>query len=162
MSSDTNLEIINHCTMEIASCAINDELKNQLKDQCYDVIACMHEAHNDLGPGMPEYIYQEALDMVLKEHGFSPEKEYQHHPIFHGQEMKAHIRLDLMVPTEGGNIIVECKALTEITSREQYQLFAYLRATEFPIGILVNFGTWPKAQIQRFYYDKDAKTIQPF
>ena len=148
--------------MDIRPVVQSDELKSWLKDQCYDVIACMHETHKDLGPGMPEYIYQEALAITLGEHGHKPIKEYQHHPIYHGQELEAHMRMDIMVPTSEGNIVVECKAIAEITSREQYQLFGYLRATEFPIGILVNFGTWPKAQIQRFYYDKATKSIQPF
>jgi GxxExxY protein len=148
--------------MELSKLAIPDELKSKLKAQCYDVIACMHETHKDLGPGMPEYIYQEALVTALCEHGHLPLKEHRHHPIFHGKEMDACMKMDIVIPMDEGNIVVECKALSEITAREQFQLYGYLRATEYPIGILVNFGTWPKAQIQRFYYDKATKTIHPF
>ena len=148
--------------MEICATPIPEELKEKLKDHCYDVIACMHEAHKDLGPGMPEYIYQEALMTSLSEHGHTAFKEYTHHPVFHGSVMDSFVKMDVMVPMKESNIIVECKAIAEISSREQFQLFGYLRATEFPIGILVNFGTWPKAQIQRFYYNKKEKTIQAF
>lgn len=60
--------------------------------------------------------------------------------------------LDLMMPMNRGNVIIECKSIKELSSRERYQTFGYLRATEFPIAILVNFGSWPKAEIERYYY----------
>ena len=34
-------------------------------------------------------------------------------------------------------------------------VYVILRGTSFPIAILVNFGTWPKAQIERYYYHDD-------
>lgn len=49
-------------------------------------------------------------------------------------------------------IIVECKAITQLSEWEHYQTFGYLRATKFPIAILVNFGTERRAQIERYHY----------
>jgi len=46
--------------------------------------------------------------------------------------------------------------------RERYQLYGYLRGTGFPIGILVNFGSWPKAEIERYYYNPTTKEIRAF
>ena len=60
--------------------------------------------------------------------------------------------MDLVVESPVGNIIVECKALTVLTEKEHYQTFGYLRATGWPIAILVNFGTERRAQIERFHY----------
>ena len=40
------------------------------------------------------------------------------------------------------------------TEKEHYQTFSYLRATKFPIAILVNFGTDRRAQIERFHYNE--------
>ena len=60
--------------------------------------------------------------------------------------------MDLVVESSMGNIIVECKELTQLTEKEHYQIFGYLRATQFPIGILVNFGTDRRAQIERYHY----------
>ena len=61
-------------------------------------------------------------------------------------------RTELVVESAAGNIIVECKAITQLSEREHYQTFGYLRATKFPIAILVNFGTERRAQIERYHY----------
>lgn len=149
-------------TLSIERAPINPELRQQLKNHVYPVIGCIQNAHSNLGPGMPEYIYQEALTTELTAHGFLPEKEYQHHPIYRGQTMASYLKMDVMIPMEQGNVIVECKAIMELGEKERYQLYGYLRGTEFPIGILVNFGTWPKAQVERYYYDRVTKVIRAF
>ncbi len=68
--------------------------------------------------------------------------------------------MDLVVESEKGNIIIECKALSALTEKEHYQTIGYLRGTGWPIAILVNFGTSPKAQIERFYCENGV--IQVF
>ena len=148
--------------MEYVPSPVQEPLRKQLIDFSYPYIACMIAVHKDLGRGMPEYLYQEALKICLEEHGFKVHKEYIHHPVFHGKTLNSFLKMDLVVETNRGNIVVECKAIKGISDVEQYQLFGYLRGTEFPIGILVNFGTWPKAQIQRYYYDKNTGEIHPF
>ena len=60
--------------------------------------------------------------------------------------------MDMVVMMPRGNVIIECKSIKTITDKEQFQTFGYLRGTLFPIAILVNFGTWPKAQIERYYF----------
>lgn len=65
--------------------------------------------------------------------------------------MKAYLKMDLVVESPIGNIIIECKALTQLTEREHYQTFGYLRGTGWPVAILVNLGAHPKAQIERYY-----------
>ena len=148
--------------MDLSNVTISPELKEQLVKHCYDIIGCIHETHKDLGPGMPEYIYQEALTITLREHGFEPQKEYIHHPVYHGKELESYLKMDVMVPLPKGNVIIEAKAIKELSPKELYQTFGYLRGTEFPIAILVNFGTWPKAQIQRYYYNRETKLINAF
>ena len=76
----------------------------------------------------------------------------KYHPMFMGEPLEAYLKMDLVVESAAGNIIVECKALTQLTEKEHYQTFGYLRATKFPIAILVNFGTDRRAQIERFHY----------
>lgn len=148
--------------MEISKVALTKEIREKLISYCYDVIGCIQVTHKELGPGMPEYIYQEALVISLQEKGYSPLKEYIHHPLFHGKELKSYQKMDIMIPMPKGNIIIECKAIKELKFEEQYQTWGYLRGTEFPIAILVNFGTWPKAEIHRYYYDKENKAIHAF
>ena len=77
-------------------------------------------------------------------------KELEFHPIYKGTPMKTYIKMDLVVESAEGNIIIECKALSQLSEKEHYQTFGYLRATGFPVAVLVNFGASPKAQIERF------------
>ncbi len=146
--------------MEFSKIKLPEELHNQLKDYVYPIIGIMQYVHNDLGPGLPEYVYQEALKIKFQNKGIDTIKEYQHHPTFDGIELNSSVKMDLLLSMSRGNVIIECKSIKELTERERYQLSGYLRSTEFPIGILVNFGTWPKAQIERYYYKKGI--ITPF
>ena len=104
---------------------------------------------------MPEYIYQEALSKKLVKEQFDVRKELIYHPLFDGEPLVSYIKMDLVVMMPRGNVIIECKSIKAITDREQFQTFGYLRGSSFPIAILVNFGTWPKAQIERYYYHND-------
>jgi len=126
--------------------------RQQLIAATYDVVGCMHEVYRQLGPGLPEYIYQEALAKLLSSRGIPFQKEHEFHPLFMGQPLEAYMKMDLVVESSVGNIIIECKALTQLTEREHYQTFGYLRATQWPIAILVNFGTNHRAQIERYHY----------
>ena len=127
--------------------------RQELIQTTYGIIGCMQQVHNLLGPGLPEYIYQEALTKELTLNGFTVHKEQQFHPTYRGEALDAYLKMDLVVETPLGNVIVECKALSQLTEREHYQTFGYLRATGWPIAILVNFGTSPKARIERYYND---------
>ena len=127
--------------------------KSELISATYGIIGCMQQVHNLLGPGLPEYIYQEALTKELTLNGFTVHKEQQFHPTYRGEALDAFLKMDLVVETTLGNVIIECKALSQLTEREHYQTFGYLRATGWPVALLVNFGTSPKARIERYYND---------
>ena len=139
---------------------VQEPKRQELIQTCYGIIGCMQEVHNQLGPGLPEYIYQEALATELTANGYTIHKEMEYHPLYRGKEMKAYLKMDLVVESTIGNVIVECKALTQLTEKEHYQTFGYLRGTSWPIALLVNFGSSPKAQIER-YYNNDG-TIELF
>ena len=111
---------------------------------------------------LPEYIYQEAFATVLKSHNIDPHKELRYHPIFNGVEMESYLKMDFMVEREGGNIIVEAKAVNELTKVERGQLFGDMVGTGFPYGLLVNFANYPKPRIERYYFDKDTMTLIAF
>ncbi len=46
-------------------------------------------------------------------------------------------------------IIVEMKAVKELCDEHRAQVFNYLRATGFQLGMLVNFGHYPKLEYER-------------
>lgn len=132
--------------------SVEEPKKSQLVQASYDVVGCILEVYKQLGSGLPEYIYQEALTKQLIKQGLTIHKEYQFHPTFNGEQLEAYLKMDLVVESPVGNIIIECKSITQLSEREHYQTFGYLRATKFPIAILVNFGTERRAQIERYHY----------
>ncbi len=131
---------------------VEESKRQELVKATYDLVGCLHEVYKELGSGLPEYIYQEAVAKMLKTKGLTFHKEMKYHPTFMGEPMEAYIKMDLVVESNVGNIIVECKAITLLSEREHYQTFGYLRATKFPIAILVNFGTERRAQVERYHY----------
>ena len=141
---------------------LTEDLRKQLVDYTYKIVGCMHTVYKEVATGLPEPIFQECLEIALSEQGFVTHREYQHSPVFHGVTLSSHIRLDFIVEGARGNVIIECKSIQNLTDRERMQLFGYMRATEFPIGILVNFGSFPKAEIERYYFDRKKNLISAF
>lgn len=111
---------------------------------------------------MPEYIYQEALSRILDDAKIIAHKEYRHHPLFKGKPLDSFLKMDFMIPRSRGNVIIECKAIEKLTSSEYQQLFSYMLGTGFPIGIIVNFHSYPRVVIHKFYYDHSDHTITAF
>ena len=125
------------------------------KAHMYDVIGAIHEVHDELGPGLSETCYQEALQMQLDAASITYQREMQFHPTYHGQTMQSVFRVDFLCK---GNIVVECKAVSELIDVHRAQLFNYLRLLRKPCGILVNFA--PNfATIERYLYDAETNNI---
>ena len=133
---------------------VQEPLKSELVKATYGIIGAMIEVYKNLGAGMPEYIYQEALCTELQANGFIVHKE-----LYKGNPLTAYLKMDLVVETPIGKVIVECKALSALTEREHYQTFGYMRGTGWPVAILVNFGASPRAQIERFYNDNNTIAV---
>ena len=128
---------------------------SELKQHMYDVVGAIHDVHKELGAGLNEYCYQEGLQLQLEESGIPFRRELSFHPHYHGREMSAEYRVDFLCKD---NIIVECKAVTELISNHRAQLFNYMRLLQFPCGILVNFA--PKfATIERYFLDTEWNAV---
>ena len=128
---------------------------NEYKHHIYDVVGAIHEVHKELGAGLNEYCYQEGLQIQLEESGIPYQRELSFHPYYHGREMRAEYRVDFLCKS---NIVVECKAVTELISTHRAQLFNYMRLLQCSCGILVNFAP-QYATIERYFYDMEHKEI---
>ena len=125
------------------------------KDYMFDVVGAIHEVHKELGAGLNEFCYQEGLAMQFSEDSIIFEREISFHPTYHGKLMNAEFRLDFLCK---GDIIVECKAVTDLVTNHRAQLFNYMRLLKKHCGILVNFS--PKfATIERYLYDDVNQNI---
>jgi len=63
---------------------VEEPKRQQLVQATYDVVGCLHDVYRQLGPGLPEYIYQEALAKSFTAKGLSFTKEQEFHPLFMG------------------------------------------------------------------------------
>lgn len=128
---------------------------DEYKKLMYDVIGAIHEVHSELGAGLNESCYQEGLEIQLKEQGIPYLREQSFHPYYHDKAMEALFRIDFLCK---GEIVVECKSVSELISGHRAQLFNYLRLLKKPCGILVNFAP-RNYELERYIYDKENNNI---
>jgi GxxExxY protein len=126
-----------------------------LKSAMYPVIGAIYEVHKELGPGLNEYVYQEGLGMQFEEDNIAFEREKEFTPIYHDRTMNARYRLDFVCMDQ---IVVECKAVEQLSVNHRAQLFNYMRLTKLPMGILVNFSQ-KSAVIERYFFDTQKNEI---
>jgi GxxExxY protein len=108
------------------------------------VIGAAVEVHKELGPGFLESIYEQALKVELSESGLIFDSQKEIKVEYSGVEVGAH-RLDLVVEEE---IIVELKAVKELSDIHFAQLRSYLKATGMKVGLLLNFSK-PTLEVRR-------------
>lgn len=108
------------------------------------IIGAAFEVHNVLGAGFLEKVYQNALVKELKLRGHQVEVEVRI-PVYYKGELVGDYCADILVD---GRIILELKALSDLTSQHEAQLLNYLKATGHKVGLLLNFGT-NRVQVKR-------------
>ena len=128
---------------------------NTLKNVMYPVIGAIYEVHKELGSGLNEYVYQEGLEMQLEDDNIAYEREIEYTPTYHNRMMTAKYRLDFVCMNQ---IIVECKAVEQLSVNHRAQLFNYMRLTKLPMGILVNFSQ-KSVVIERYFFDIQKNEI---
>ena len=110
---------------------INNELTYEIRGAIFDV-------YNELGPGLLESVYEEALAFELKERGLEVARQIEVPITYKGNELKTALRLDLMVNNQ---VIVELKSVEEMKPVFAKQLLTYLKLMNKRVGLLVNFNT---------------------
>ena len=117
------------------------------KEECYQIQGAIFEVYREMGSGFLEAVYQECLEkeLRLKSIPFFAQKEL---PLnYKGEKLSQTYQPDLICY---GKIIVELKAVKEIGPEHKAQVINYLKASGLKLGLLVNFGAYPKATIIRF------------
>ena len=106
------------------------ELLAVIKDAAYEV-------RLNLTAGFLESVYQNALMIELSNRGLHAEKEAEI-PVWYKGEQVGDFRADILVENR---IILELKAVNEITAMHEAQLVNYLVATGLDYGYLINYGS---------------------
>ncbi len=107
------------------------------KEVVYKIIGAAMKVHSELGWGLLEPIYQEALHLELLDQEIENEREKEIACFYKHHMLEKKYKMDIVV----GDVIVELKSVTDISSAHRAQLFNYMRLTKRPVGLLVNFGT---------------------
>ena len=118
------------------------------KEECYQIIGCCMEVHNQLGGGFREAVYQEALELEFIEQDLPYQREKKMRIKYKKQVLKKKYFADFLCFDE---IVVELKAVTELTNIHKGQLFNYLKASDKRLGMLINFGH-EKLEYKRFIF----------
>ncbi|MHC4693101.1 MAG: GxxExxY protein [Planctomycetota bacterium] len=120
------------------------------KDLTGQIIGAAMEVHSKLGSGFLESVYEGALayEFELRKIIFEQQKEI---PVFYKNKQVKLFVCDFVVD---GRVIVELKAIKEITEIEKIQVINYLKAGGFPVGLLLNFGR-KSLEYKRLVYTKN-------
>ena len=94
--------------------------------------------YKELGPGLLESVYEEALTFELEQRGLQVQRQLQVPITYKGNVLKTELRLDLLVEDQ---VIVELKSVEEMKKVYSKQLLTYLRLMDKKVGLLVNFNT---------------------
>lgn len=105
----------------------------------YQIRGAIWDVYNDLGPGLLESVYEEALSYELEQRGLKVERQKQVPVMYKGNVLHSDLRLDLMVEDM---VIVELKSVEELKPVFFKQTKSYLKLMKKHIGLLVNFGEY--------------------
>ena len=112
------------------------EPSEELNDLARRVLEAAIEVHRRLGPGFVESVYEEALSMELASRAIKHQRQVRF-PVLYKQRLVGESLLDFLVDEQ---LVVELKSVEELRVVHKQQVFSYLRAGEFQLGLLINFN----------------------
>ncbi|MFY9324401.1 MAG: GxxExxY protein [Syntrophomonadaceae bacterium] len=115
------------------------------------IIGCAYKVYNQLGAGFIEKIYENALMIELKNAALNAQQQYPV-KVYYQDILIGDYVADLVVEEK---VIVELKAVSQLTKAHEVQLVNYLKATELEVGLLINFGD--QISIKRKVLSKTTK-----
>ncbi len=96
------------------------------------------DVHSELGSGFLEAIYHEALLLELENRNIPYETNVKLRVSYKGKNLKKSYYADVICY---GKIILELKAMEGLVSEHESQVINYLTATNYKLGLLINFGS---------------------
>ena len=116
------------------------------KDESYNVVGAAFHVYNNLGHGFLEAVYQEALEIAFQRRNIPYEREKELNIVYDGVQLKQTYKADFVCY---GKIIVELKAVSKLDDAHRSQVYNYLHATSYRLGLLLNFGCSDELEKER-------------
>jgi GxxExxY protein len=107
------------------------------KDEVFAILGAAMEVHLEKGCGFAEPVYQECMEIELADRKIPAEAQKEMRIFYKGRQLKKTYLADFVVYDK---IIVELKALDQLTSCEESQVINYLKSSGLELGVLINFG----------------------
>ncbi len=116
------------------------------KEEAYKIQGAVFEVYREIGSGFLEAVYQECLEREFanQEIPFAVQQELK--LTYKGEQLLLTYKPDFICFDK---IIIEIKAVDKIAPEHKAQVINYLKASGMKLGLLINFGTYPKVSIER-------------
>jgi len=115
------------------------------------IIKSFYNVYNTLGYGFLEKVYENAMMLDLRKAGLKCENQVPIKVIYQKETIGEYFA-DILVENK---IIIELKAIKQLTKQDEAQLLNYLSSTKIEVGLLLNFGKKP--EIKRKIFDNKLK-----
>jgi GxxExxY protein len=127
---------------------MSDDIQEKIlyKEEGFAIQGAIFEVYREMGSGFLEAVYQECLEKELDRRSIPYQRKVELTLTYKGEKLVKSYEADLICY---GKIILELKAVKEVGNEHRAQLFNYLKATHLRLGLLVNFGHYPKATVER-------------
>ncbi len=106
------------------------------KELSFRIVGLAMQAHNQLGGGFLEKVYENAMMVLFRKNGIYAEQQ-KAIKVFFEEEVVGDYFADILVD---GKVIIELKVAEAITNIHKAQLLNYLKATQLQLGLILNFG----------------------
>ena len=110
------------------------------------IIGACFEVYKEMGCGFVEPVYQECLELELATQGLPFKPQAALALSYKGMKLKRKYTPDFILFDK---IVLEIKAVTELVDVHRAQVHNYLKATGYRLGLIVNFGHYPKVEYER-------------
>ncbi len=118
-----------------------------LESETYEVLGACFEVYKEKGCGFLEAVYQECLAIEFPLRNIPTAQQVAIPLAYKGQQLAKSYVADFVCFEK---VLVEIKAVSALTNEHRAQIQNYLHASGLKVGLLVNFGHFPKVQHERF------------